>query len=78
MTDETRGKRAQEILDDEVFIEAEAIAKSRVMAEWEVEKDPAKREHLWTQVSGLRATRTALVVLVSRGTTAAHQAKKAQ
>ena len=76
MTDETNGRRAAEILKDEIFLEAEAMAKAKVMQAWENEPDQSKRDALWHQIQALRATRLALEVLVGRGTTAAHQAQK--
>lgn len=76
MSDEIKGRRAKEILTDDVFVEAEAMAKTKVMTEWERETDPAKREALWHQIQALRATRVALEVLVGRWQTAAHQAHK--
>lgn len=76
MSPETKGREAERILANEVFIEAEAMAKTKVMSEWEREPDQAKRDALWHQIQALRATRVALEVLVGRGQTAAHQAQK--
>ena len=76
MSEETKGRRAAEILKDEVFLEAEAMAKAKVMQQWEHESDQSKRDALWHQIQALRATRVALEVLVGRGTTAAHHAQK--
>ena len=76
MNDETKGRRATEILKDETFLEAEAMAKTKVMQQWETEPDQSKRDALWHQIQALRATRVALESLVGRGTIAAHQAQK--
>lgn len=78
MNDITKGEEAARILKNEVFMEAEAMAKAKVMQEWEREPDQSKRDALWHQIQALRATRVALEVLVGRGTTAAHKSKESR
>jgi len=78
VNDETKGRRAAEILKDEVFLEAEALARANVMQQWSTETDQSKRDALWHQVQALRATRVALEVLVGRGTIATHQSKESR
>ena len=73
MSDETKGRRAKEILEDEVFLEAEAMAEATAVKQWKTEMDQSKRDALWHQIQALQATRVALEVLVGRGTIAAHQ-----
>lgn len=64
MSPEQKGKRAQEILDDDVFKEAQEKARLDVIAKWTQETDPAKREELWHRYQALGATTTALRVFV--------------
>jgi hypothetical protein len=72
VNDETKGRRAAEILTDAVFIEAEAMTKADLMSAWSAEKEQAKRESLWMELQGLGATRRALQKLVDRATKSAH------
>jgi hypothetical protein len=78
MSDETKGRRAAEILKDEVFLEAEALAEATAVQQWKNEPDQSKRDALWHQIQALRATRVALEVLVGRGTIAAHKQESRQ
>lgn len=78
MNDITKGEEAARILKNEVFMEAEALARAKVLQAWENEGDQSKREALWHQIQALRATRVALEVLVGRGTTAVHKSKESR
>lgn len=78
MNEITKGQEAERILKNEVFLEAEATAKARVLQEWEHERDQSKREALWQEIQALGATRRALLVLVGRGTTAARSGKESR
>lgn len=78
MNDITKGAEAERILKNDVFMEAEALARAKVLHEWENEKDQSKREALWFEIQALGATRRALQVLVGRGTTAVHKSKESR
>lgn len=73
MSDETtKGHRAKQMLEDDVFIEAETMARAAVLKRWQAEEDKEKREELWMELQGLGATRRALQTLADRGTKKAH------
>jgi len=72
VTDETKGREARAILDNEVYREAEAMTKADVLKRWEAERDSAKRDALWMELQGLGATRRALQTLADRGEKATH------
>jgi hypothetical protein len=45
-TDVQRGKRAQEVLDNEVYAEAWAAIEAEIIAQWRGARNPADREQL--------------------------------
>lgn len=73
MTPEARGRRAQEILDDEVFREALAMADDLITEAWRKETSAANRESLWHQIQGGSPLTRALRTIAGRGTFAAHE-----
>ena len=72
VTPEARGRRAQEILDDDVFIEAEKMARQQIKDEWEREPSAARRESLWHQLQGGSPLVRSLRMIAGRGQFAAH------
>lgn len=76
MTPEEKGRRAQEILDSEVFQEAERSARQQIMDEWAAESSAARRESLWHQLQGGSPLTRALRTIAGRGEFAAHARQK--
>jgi hypothetical protein len=64
LTPEAKGRRAQEILDDDVFKEAQEHARQGLISRWTQELDREKRDRLWHEYQALGATTTALRVFV--------------
>lgn len=55
MDEHTKGERAREILDSEVFLESSENARLRIQEEWTNAKKPETREALWHQYNSLDA-----------------------
>lgn len=70
---ERRGRRAQEILDDEVFAEAQAMAEQQVKDEWANESSQQRREALWHSIQGGSPVVRALRTIAGRGEFAVHE-----
>lgn len=75
MSPEARGRRAQEILDDEVFREAVQMAEQQIKDEWAREASESRRESLWHQLQGGSPLTRALRTIAGRGDWAAHERK---
>lgn len=71
-----KGRRAQQILDDPVFREAESMAVQVVKDEWEHEKSEARRDALWHSIQGANPLRVALMKLAGDYAFAEHSDRK--
>ena len=60
LTKEMKARRAKEILEDDVFLEVVAKAKSSLIGQWSLTEltDTATRESLYHQDRGLRSFKT--------------------
>jgi hypothetical protein len=62
-----RAKRAEQLLTDEVFIEAIADAEERIIADWKASQDSAGREMCWMKLQALEAVQGQLRATVDDG-----------
>lgn len=76
MNAETKGRKAQEILDDPVFLEAQASAEQQIKDEWAAESSQARRESLWHQLQGGSPLVRALRTIAGRGQMAIHERQR--
>lgn len=76
LSPEAKGRRAQEILDDDVFKEAQEKARQSLISRWTQELDREKRDRLWHEYQALGATTTALRVFVGDGDVAIDRRQK--
>lgn len=65
--DVARGKRAREILADDVFADAVEAAKNAFVAEWERAQTPEAREVAWYKKAALTAVIDQLHAVVGNG-----------
>jgi predicted NAD-dependent protein-ADP-ribosyltransferase YbiA (DUF1768 family) len=63
----TKGERASNILDSEVYIEAVEGARGQIKHEWTQAKGQIEREALWHKYQAIDAVTTALRILRDRG-----------
>lgn len=64
---ETKGERAAQVLDNEVFAEAVAGAKQRIKNEWSREASGEARERLWHKLQAIDAVTLELTIIRDRG-----------
>lgn len=76
MGPEEKGRRAQEILDSEVFQEAERMAEQQIKDEWAAEASQARRESLWHQIQGGSPLKRALRTIAGQGTWSERERKR--
>ena len=62
-----RAKRAEQLLTDEVFIEAIADAEERIIADWKASQYSAGREMCWMKLQALEAVQGQLRATVDDG-----------
>ena len=72
----TKGNRARDILESEVFKEAVSNARQTLKDRWTTTTAAAQRESLWHQFQALDAVEHELVLLRDRGTFERHQQEK--
>lgn len=66
-----RGKRAQEVLDNEVYVESFALLESEVIQKWRESRNPEDREQLHQFLLMLGQVQTALESVMRSGVVAA-------
>lgn len=73
-----RGRRAQQILDDDIVVEAFAKIEADALHEWRGTKpdERDKREHAWRTLRVLDEFKTKLRVVMSAGEMAAAQIRR--
>lgn len=76
MTPEAKGRRAQEILDDAVFQEAQERAAVTLTKRWKSAPTSQEREALWHQLQALDAVTASLRAIAGDGDFAAHDRLK--
>lgn len=76
MPGESKGRKAREILESEVFIEAREIAAQYIKDEWAHESSAARRESLWHQIQGVNPLVRALKKIAGDGDVAAFERKR--
>ena len=67
MNERTKGEQAKEILESEVFREAQASAKRTLFQEWERATAQPQREALWFQLKALDLLPKELGIIRDRG-----------
>jgi hypothetical protein len=73
---ETKGDRAAQILETEVYQEAVMGAKQRITMEWAQAEDPALREDLWHKLQAIDGVTTELKIIRDRGIVARQKREK--
>lgn len=73
MNVETKGERAREILENEVYQEAVRDAKQRIKDEWSQSKDADAREALWHKLQAIEAVSMELRIIRDRGIVERHK-----
>ena len=68
MDAETKGERAKQILENEVYQGAVQDAKQGLKDKWAMELKPEAREALWHKLQAIDAVTNQLVVIRDRGT----------
>jgi hypothetical protein len=76
MDAETKGDRAAQILETEVYQEAIVGAKARIADEWAQAEDPEKRDDLWHKLKAIDAVTTELKIIRDRGIKARNERDK--
>lgn len=76
MDAQTKGERAAQILENEVYQEAVAGAKQRIKDEWAAASDPAKRDTLWHKLQAIEAVNRELEVIRGNGVVERERLKK--
>jgi hypothetical protein len=70
---ETKGERAREILENEVYKEAVNGASQRMKDEWAATADPLKRDALWHKLQAIEAVSMELRIIRDRGIVERHK-----
>ena len=68
MDAETKGERAKQILENEVYQGAVEGAKQGIKDRWSRESNPDERENLWHRLQAIDAVTNELVKIRDRGT----------
>ena len=76
MSIESKGRKAREILESEVYLEAESRARQSLKDLWEHSKTAQDRESLWHQLQAIGATRRALSAIAGDGDVVIHQRQR--
>jgi hypothetical protein len=72
MDSETKGERARQILENEVYQEAQRNALQRAKDEWAGSTDPVAREQLWYRVQAINAVTRELEAIKGGGVKLRH------
>lgn len=67
MDAETKGERARQILENEVYQDAVLSAKQRIKDEWGSEPGAEARERLWHKLKAIDALTTELTIIQGNG-----------
>jgi hypothetical protein len=73
MNVETKGERAKEILENEVYKEAVNDATQRIKNEWAATADSHKRDALWHKLQAIEAVSMELRIIRDRGIVERHK-----
>jgi hypothetical protein len=73
---ETKGDRAAQILETEVYQEAILGAKQRITSAWAQADDPTEREDLWHKLQAIDGVTTELKIIRDRGIVARQKREK--
>lgn len=78
MDPETKGERARQILENEVYQEATQNAKKRIKDEWAMTEDADERERLWHTHRAINAVTRELKALEGAGVKSRHDRERRQ
>lgn len=67
MNAETKGERARQILENEVYQEAVQGARQRLKDQWSNESSGEARERLWLKLKAIDAVTNELAIIRDRG-----------
>lgn len=78
MDPESRGERAAQILDSEVYREAVSGARQQIKDDWTKAKASAEREALWHEFQAVERVTRALKIIRDRGIIERNKREKEQ
>lgn len=73
---ETKGERAAQILDNEVYSEAVKSARHRIQDDWAGQTNAESRERLWHTLQAIEAVTRELAILRDNGIVARKKREK--